>query len=292
MQVATQTRAFAAPKQRYSLPLSNARISICRPCRFKEDDKSEFRKTLEDLERKAENKVKDGAQNAAEGLGENLRNVSAKPDYAPTTPKVSVWQPAFTRRREIFNGRLAMVGFLGACLAEVYLPGHPNIMQQIAGYLQMGGLPVWPSGVQLGLVALVLHNSFLSIAPWSPTFSEQNLRDIAQRPEGPPTTWVNPITNPGKFFGVTGWGFTKSNELFVGRMAMLGFAAALIQQVRLGGVTGPGPLGQIAYFLNINADTAYYAGIPTFIFGFGVLCAVVGYLTGKTGSIKGEEDIY
>lgn len=36
-------------------------------------------------------------------------------------------------------------------------------------------------------------------------------------------------------------GFTKSNELFVGRMAMLGVAAALIGEI----ITGQGPLAQV-----------------------------------------------
>lgn len=36
-------------------------------------------------------------------------------------------------------------------------------------------------------------------------------------------------------------GFTKSNELFVGRMAMLGVAAALFGEI----LTGLGPLAQV-----------------------------------------------
>ena len=43
-----------------------------------------------------------------------------------------------------------------------------------------------------------------------------------------------------QFFGVTSFGFTKENELFVGRVAQLGFAAALIGEA----VTGVGPLAQ------------------------------------------------
>ena len=38
-----------------------------------------------------------------------------------------------------------------------------------------------------------------------------------------------------------GFGFTKDNELFVGRMAQLGFAASLIGEL----YTGDGPLGQL-----------------------------------------------
>ena len=39
---------------------------------------------------------------------------------------------------------------------------------------------------------------------------------------------------------MTEWGFTKENELFVGRVAQLGFAASLIGEA----VTGLGPLAQ------------------------------------------------
>ena len=44
-----------------------------------------------------------------------------------------------------------------------------------------------------------------------------------------------------QFFGIKGFGFTKENELFVGRVAQLGFAAALIGEA----VTGVGPLAQL-----------------------------------------------
>jgi photosystem II 22kDa protein len=35
------------------------------------------------------------------------------------------------------------------------------------------------------------------------------------------------LMQPKKFFGISGFGFTKDNELFVGRMAQLGFAAGM-----------------------------------------------------------------
>merc|ERR1711884_474747 len=48
------------------------------------------------------------------------------------------------------------------------------------------------------------------------------------------------LLTPGKFLGISGVGFTKANELFVGRMAHLGFAASLIGEA----ITGKGPLAQ------------------------------------------------
>lgn len=40
---------------------------------------------------------------------------------------------------------------------------------------------------------------------------------------------------------MNGFGFTKENELFVGRVAQLGFAASLIGET----LTGKGPLEQV-----------------------------------------------
>jgi hypothetical protein len=37
----------------------------------------------------------------------------------------------------------------------------------------------------------------------------------------------------------------QANELFNGRLAMLGFAAAVVQQLRMGGAYGPGPVAQV-----------------------------------------------
>lgn len=37
-------------------------------------------------------------------------------------------------------------------------------------------------------------------------------QDVARRPEGPPAKFVNPL-NIGKLLGVSGWGFTKRNEV-------------------------------------------------------------------------------
>merc|ERR1712151_931562 len=61
-----------------------------------------------------------------------------------------------------------------------------------------------------------------------------------ERPKGALQDPTISILNPGKFLGISGVGFTKANELFVGRMAQLGFAASLIGEA----ITGKGPLAQ------------------------------------------------
>ena len=42
--------------------------------------------------------------------------------YDKSATEVDLLQPAFTRRREVFVGRLAMVGFVSAVLGEVTPP--------------------------------------------------------------------------------------------------------------------------------------------------------------------------
>jgi len=61
-----------------------------------------------------------------------------------------------------------------------------------------------------------------------------------QRPEGSLQDPSISILQPKKFFGISGFGFTKANELFVGRVAQLGFAFSLIGEA----ITGKGPLAQ------------------------------------------------
>jgi hypothetical protein len=39
----------------------------------------------------------------------------------------------------------------------------------------------------------------------------------------------------------------QSNELFNGRLCMLGFFAAVVQQFRMGGLHGPGPIAQVRH---------------------------------------------
>jgi hypothetical protein len=51
-------------------------------------------------------------------------------------------------------------------------------------------------------MGLIAFNFIASCAPWSPTFSLDNLRDVSKRPPGPPSTFVNPI-NLKAFLGIS-----------------------------------------------------------------------------------------
>lgn len=64
--------------------------------------------------------------------------------------------------------------------------------------------------------------------PGSPTFSESNQRDVKKRQKGPNQNPKINISEPKKFLGITNFGFSKKNEVFVGRTAQLGFLASVI----------------------------------------------------------------
>jgi len=241
---------------------------MLRPLRFKEDDR------------------KESLTEEAKGRGQQLKDfiqvgAGQEPEYDPSEPEVNPAVSAFTRRREIFSGRLAMVGFFAACFWEVVIPGHPNIMEQLSSFAGIG-----TGRVAAWLVILVAWNALTAVAPQSKTWSKQNQDDSHKRPS------VHQGQGLGQLFAVSGWGFTKANELFNGRMAMLGFAAALIGQVLQGGLHGPGPLGQVANYLHINPSDAYYANFPSIAMTFVVLSTATSYILGRPGSIRGEKDIY
>jgi len=220
-----------------------------------------------------------------------LQEAGSKPDYDPSAPKVPRIIPAFTRRREIFIGRLAILGLVGAFWIEAVFPNHPNIMQQFAGVINMAGIPITTGQVALLLGLTLLYNIIPALSPDSPTWSRANQEDIAKRPAGPPNTWVSPL-DVTRFFGISGWGFSKANELFNGRMAMLGFAAALAHQLRLGGLEGPGPLAQFAQIYLGKAPEDVWSTFPLAFGVFTVVAIALGYLGGRPGTMHGEEEIY
>ena len=63
--------------------------------------------------------------------------------------------------------------------------------------------------------------------------------DLDERPAGALQDASISLATPSKFFGISGFGFNKANELFVGRMAQLGFAASLIGEALTGKVRTP-----------------------------------------------------
>jgi photosystem II protein len=99
------------------------------------------------------------------------------------------------------------------------------------------------SQVNWFIVALIGFNAIAAVLPTSGTFVPEERESLNDRPKGPLQDPRISILEPKKFFGITNFGFTKANELFVGRVAQLGFAAALVLEL----MTGNGPLTQLNF---------------------------------------------
>lgn len=182
--------------------------------------------------------------------------------YDNNATQVDPLQPAFTRRREALVGRLAMVGFASALIGEIITGRGP------LGQLQLElGLP--SVGVDLLVAGIIAYSFIGGLRPGSPTFSEENQRDVRKRGKGPTQDpKINAVSDPKGFFGITRFGFSKKNEIFVGRTAQLGFLAAVIGEK----VTGKGILEQVGIETGIPIGQAS-VGLLTFI-GFFLVSAL------------------
>lgn len=228
---------------------------------------------------KAATKVKDalnappqesGVARKLQSVGDNI--INEKKDEAPSTNPLV---PAFTRDREINAGRLAMIGFASACVGEIISDGHQGIIGQVAQALN---LP--PVVIGAGFVSIILFNLIGAVSPASDTWSDNVQADNAKRRPGPPQG--NPGTGPKSFFAITSLGFTKSNELFNGRMAELGFLAALAGEWS----SGKGALGQIAYYTNQVPDDAFYQKCAFALAGYFGFLLASATVTGNWGQAQ------
>lgn len=137
----------------------------------------------------------------------------------------------FTKANELFVGRMAMIGFAASLLGEA-LTG-----KGILGQFDVEtGLPLTETEpLLLAFIAFTLLGAIGALG------SRGRFVDDIVEP--------GPIVQPGK--GVKGqlglnekgptFGFTKANELFVGRIAQLGFALSIIGEL----ITGKGALAQL-----------------------------------------------
>lgn len=212
-------------------------------------------------------------------LQKDYESVTQGKGYDKNAFEVNPATPAFTRRREVFVGRLAMSGFLAAVVGEI-LTGK-GILGQL--YLETNLPPMAVNALVFGLVAY----SFLGVLNPA-TWSRANQEDVAKRPKGGvQDPKINAASDPGRFLGLEGFqpGFTKKNELFVGRLAMLGFAAAIVGEK----LTGKGPLGQIGIPFHLPLDPFYSTvALGVWVFFWGV--SAVGY--NNFGQTEGDEEIY
>jgi photosystem II protein len=196
--------------------------------------------------------------------------------YEPNTP-----ESAFTRGREVVAGRLAMTGFFAELVGEL-VTGKGAV-----GQLSLETLLPRPL-IAAGIAAIVLFNFATALNPAGPTFTEENQRDVRKRPYGgvqkPSKTSL--VQNPRKTLGISkGFGFTKANELFVGRLAMIGFAASLVGEYFQ---NGKGPLGQLGIPMPAYAEYAGF-GLAGWILFFFAAAIGSGNFPGEK---QGAEDMY
>merc|ERR1712094_67736 len=168
-------------------------------------------------------------------FGSKPKQPAAKKSVAPTGPaaqsfeiripgqffqarKDIVWNVSlgFTKSNELFVGRMAMLGFAASLIGEI-LTGKGALAQ----FDVETGLPLFDTEpLVLGLIAF---NLFAALWPGKGKFVASDAEDLSARPKGALQDPTISLATPGKFLGISGPGFSKANEPFVGRMAMLGF---------------------------------------------------------------------
>ncbi|XP_010544817.1 PREDICTED: photosystem II 22 kDa protein, chloroplastic [Tarenaya hassleriana] len=141
----------------------------------------------------------------------------------------------FTKQNELFVGRVAMIGFAASLLGEAVT--GKGILAQLN--LETG-IPIYEA--EPLLLFFILFTLLGAIGA---------LGDRGQFVDDPPTGLDKAVIPPGKSFrSAIGlpeqgplFGFTKANELFVGRLAQLGIAFSLIGEI----ITGKGALAQLNF---------------------------------------------
>eukprot|EP00891_Asterochloris_glomerata_P009902 jgi/Astpho2/9902/Aster-06614 len=195
-------------------------------------------------------------------MAPDLALLQQQKGYDKTAKEVDPAIPAFTRRREVFAGRLAMFGFSSALIGEIAT--GKGILGQVA--LETGVPQSW---VEIGLLVLLGYNVVAGLAPGSPTFSESNQADVRKRPAGgvQKPGKVNFAQKPKQTLGI-------SDEF--GRVAMLGFVAAIIGEK----VTGKGPLTQVGIETGIPLGQ-----VSIFLVAFIAFFFFAAIFTGNIGEI-------
>ncbi|KAK9072714.1 hypothetical protein SSX86_009149 [Deinandra increscens subsp. villosa] len=138
----------------------------------------------------------------------------------------------FTKQNELFVGRVAMIGFAASLLGEAVT--GKGILQQLN--LETG-IPIYEAEpLLLFFILFTLLGAIGALGDRGRFVDEPTGLDKAVIPPGKGFRSALGLSEGGPLFG-----FTKSNELFVGRLAQLGIAFSLIGEI----ITGKGALAQL-----------------------------------------------
>ncbi|KAJ0806270.1 putative chlorophyll A-B binding protein [Helianthus annuus] len=138
----------------------------------------------------------------------------------------------FTKQNELFVGRVAMLGFAASLLGEG-ITGK-GILSQLN--LETG-IPIYEAEpLLLFFILFTLLGAIGALGDRGRFVDEPTGLDKAIIPPGKGFRSALGLSEGGPLFG-----FTKANELFVGRLAQLGIAFSLIGEI----ITGKGALAQL-----------------------------------------------
>ncbi|GJU34848.1 photosystem II 22 kDa protein, chloroplastic [Tanacetum coccineum] len=177
----------------------------------------------------------------------------------------------FTKQNELFVGRVAMIGFAASLLGEAVT--GKGILQQLN--LETG-IPIYEAEpLLLFFILFTLLGAIGALGDRGRFVDEPTGLDKAVIPPGKGFRSALGLSEGGPLFG-----FTKSNELFVGRLAQLGIAFSLIGEI----ITGKGALAQ----LNIETGLPISEIEPLVLFN--VAFFFVAALNPGTGKFVTDED--
>ncbi|KAG6513207.1 photosystem II 22 kDa protein 1, chloroplastic-like [Zingiber officinale] len=139
----------------------------------------------------------------------------------------------FTKQNELFVGRVAMLGFAASILGEA-ITGK-GILAQLN--LETG-IPIYEAEpLLLFFILFTLLGAIGALGDRGKFVDDEPIGlEKAVIPPGKGVRSALGLKEGGPLFG-----FTKANELFVGRLAQLGFAISIIGEI----ITGKGALAQL-----------------------------------------------
>lgn len=178
----------------------------------------------------------------------------------------------FTKQNELFVGRVAMLGFAASILGEA-LSGKGTLAQ----FDIETGIPLYETEpLLIGFILFTLLGAIGALGDRGRFVDDANTGGVI-----PPGKGLKPalgLQDAGPL--QTPFGFTKANELFVGRLAQLGIAFSIIGEI----ITGKGTLAQL------NFETGVPISEIEPIILFQVIFFFIAAINPGTGKFIGDDD--